>query len=583
MEKVSKDKISTLVLYASLLAFIVFTGYILHVNQEVLYTAHDRSEFLVGAPFFDALLSKPFGLLQYVGAWLTQLFYSPLVGAGVLLAIWILIFLAGAKAFRLTGCSKAFMLLPIACLLTSVIDLGYWIYIFSIRGYWFSQSVGYLAMMLLLWAARCTPRRWHLVWYVLGFCLYPVLGWFALLFVLCLAISDKLTWREILAVVIVLFTASIWRALLYSNMRLDDVMLAGLPRFVTPVESNMRPSIPFYVLGGVSLLIPLCGRYLDKWFAPALCAVVGIAFTWSLMYSDKNYLDEMRMIRLAEDDNWKEVVSVAANNTTPTPTMVMLKNIALMNDGGLLDRSFKLGNNAVNASNPDSLHVSLLNTAAPLVCYNYGMMNEAIRLSYENAVSTGFSPFYIKMIARCANATGEKKLVERFTRMLQSYMLEANWQPSVPTAKVKSLHNAITDGAYGVENNCERYVIDNLSLMADTTNKDVSEQALFYSMMRRDSGRFWTSIRKYVKSHMDETFPRHAMEAYIMYMDKAPEEKKIMLPVEQEVYDRYKQFWSTLDGHLKNGVDTKDISAKMRAAFGDTYWYYNIFGRNLYQ
>ena len=55
MEKVSKDKISTLILYASLLAFIVFTGYILHVNQEVLYTAHDRSEFLVGAPFFDAM------------------------------------------------------------------------------------------------------------------------------------------------------------------------------------------------------------------------------------------------------------------------------------------------------------------------------------------------------------------------------------------------------------------------------------------------------------------------------------------------------------------------------------------------
>ena len=145
-----------------------FVVYALYINQEVFYTAHDRSEFIFGTPFFDKLMQKPFGLMQYAGAWLTLFFHKPAIGASILATIWVLIFYVGTKAFRLQGNAagaSAVMLLPVACLLTSVVDLGYWIYISTIRGYWFSQSVGYLVMLLLLWAARQTPRKWHLAWY----------------------------------------------------------------------------------------------------------------------------------------------------------------------------------------------------------------------------------------------------------------------------------------------------------------------------------------------------------------------------------------------------------------------------------
>ena len=247
-----KSKASDAILYVSLLAFILFAVYILYINQEVLYTAHERSEFLYGTPFFHTLMQKPFGLMQYVGAWLTLLFYKPVLGACVLGVIWVLIFSVGAKAFRLQGKASALMLLPIACLLTSVVDLGYWVYVSTIRGYWFSQSVGYLIMLLLLWAARNTPRKWHLAWYLLGVCIYPFLGWFALLFVICLALCQKPTWRELVGVVLLLFTASIWHTQCYSNLKFDDVMLAGLPRFVTPSDVTPRLSIPFWVLGAVT-------------------------------------------------------------------------------------------------------------------------------------------------------------------------------------------------------------------------------------------------------------------------------------------------------------------------------------------
>ena len=585
----NKSKASGAILYASLLTFISFVVYILYINQEVLYTAHERSEFIFGAPFFHTLMSKPFGLMRYVGAWLTQLLCEPAIGAGVLVAIWVLIFYVGTKAFRLQGSASALMLLPVACLLTSIVNQGYWIYISTIRGYWFSQSVGYLVMLLLLWTARSTPRKWHLVWYLVGFCLYPLLGWFALLFILCLALVEKPTWRECLGVVLLFFTASIWHTQYYSNLRFDDVVLAGLPRFETPSDASPHLSIPFWVLGTVSVLIPVCGKYLSKSFVPIICAVAGIIFTWSFMFQDKNYINEMRMVRYAFDDNWKEVLHIAEENKELTSTMVFLKNLALMNatpqagqgtgnKNVLLDRSYKMGNDAVDLNNPDTLHVTLLDIASPLVYYNYGMINEAIRLSFENAIQAGFSPFYLKMLSRCALAKGDKQLVERYTTILHHRPFYGDWQPAPVTTTIKELQKCYPDEITGVENS-DSYIVNSISYWYESDSKVASEQALFYAMMRCDSRRFWPALRKYVKLHMEEEFPLHAMEAYILYMDKAPEEKRMMLPVEQSVYERYKQFWATLERKAKPGMAIETIGEEMRKDFGDTYWWYNIFGR----
>ncbi len=585
MEK--QSIVSGIVLHVSLLAFILFVVYILYANQDVLYTAHDRSEFLYGEPFFKALISKPFGLMQYVGAWFTQFFYKPAVGAGVLASIWALTFIVGTKAFRLQGSTSALMLLPVACLLTSIVDLGYWIYVLPIRGYWFSQSLGYLVMLLLLWTARNTPRKWHIIWYLFAFFSYPALGWFAMLFVLCLAFTEKLTWRELLGIVMLFFTASIWHTQFYSKLKYEDLVLAGFPRFITPIDSSEHLSIPFWVLGAISVIISLCARFLVKaqqvikWFVTVACTVAGIIFTSSLMFQDRNYTEEMRMVHYAFDDNWKEVLRMAEENKMPTRTMVFLKNIALMNEGGLLDRSFKLGNDGKNITNPDSIHVSLLDIASPLVYYNYGMINEAIRLSYENSLQAGFSPFYLKMLSRCALAQGDKQLEERYTNLLRHQPFYGNWQPAPVTETVKIMKESYSDELTGVENS-DSYIVNSISLWNESSSKVGSEQALFYAMLRCDSRRFWASLRNYVKSHMDEEFPVHAQEAYILYMDKAPEEKRIMLPISQSVYDRYKQFWETLESLAKPGMKVEEIGEETRKDWGDTYWWYNLFGRKVF-
>ena len=585
---INKIKASCAVFYVCLLAFILFAVYVLYLNQEVFYTAHDRSEFIYGDSFLHRLLSKPFGLIQYVGAWLTQLFCHPALGTSVLVVIWVFIFLVGLKAFRLHDSAAALMLLPIASLLTSVVDLGYWIYISTIRGYWFSQSIGYLLMLLLLWIARQTPRKWHFVWYAMGFFIYPILGWFALLFILCLILIEKPTWRELIGIVLLIFAASIWHTQFYPYLKFDDVVLAGLPRFITPSDMSERLSTPFWVLGAVTVAISFrfgewsIGR-LGEWsigrlVIPVLCVVAGIAFTWSLMYRDHNYIDEMRMVRYAEDDNWKEVLKMVEGNQKPTISMVFLKNVALMNEGGLLDRSFKMGNIGYPTTDSETLHVTFLNIVSPIAYFNYGMMNEGIRLNYELAIQYGFSPFYLKELSRCTLATGEKNLQKRFTALLHYHPFYSKWQPIPVPSKVKELQNAYSDEITGVENS-DSYIVNSISSWNKTDSKVSSEQALFYSMISCDAHHFWPTLRKYMKMHEGELFPLHAQEAYIIFIDREPEEKPMMLPVEEGVYHRYQQFCDMLARHVKPGKILRKVAEEMRKEWGDTYWYYYYFGR----
>lgn len=577
-----KQSLSAASLFGSIMAFVAFVVYVLYTNREVIYTAHDRSEFLFGSTFLADVMSRPFGAMQYAGAWLTQFFFYPTLGSTLLCSLWLLICLVGARAFRLKGGATALMLLPVACLLASVVDLGYWIYVFAIRGYWFSQSLGLLVMLLLLWAARVsTPRKWHLVWYLAGFGLYPVLGWFALLFVLCLALTDRPSWRELIAVVVLLVSARIWHTQLFSNLKYEDVAMAGFPRFVTPSDVSARLSIPFYIMGSAVALIPLCSRHLSRWFVPVLCTIAGIVITVSFMFTDQNYVDEMRMCRSAEKNDWKEVIAIAEQADRPTSSIIMLKNIALMHQGTLLSRSFPMGNETFDKNDPDSIRVSFLEIAAPTTYYNYGMFNEGFRLSFECAVQSGFSPSYLKMLARCAHANGEDNLANLYIEQLHRHLFYADWQPEPVPAEALELHDAYADEITGVENS-DGYLVTSISLWYESDSKLASEQSLFYSMMRRDSKRFWASLRKFIKTHMGEEFPVPVAEAYLMYFDKAPETKRVMIPVNEELYERYKHFWASLENYARSGMDKNAVAQKMRPDYGDTYWYYNIFSQRVY-
>lgn len=171
--------------------------------------------------------------------------------------------------------------------------------------------------------------------------------------------------------------------------------------------------------------------------------------------------------------------------------------------------------------------------------------------------------------------------MEYYTNLVNHNLFYNNWKPAPVTSKISELANSYPDELTGVENS-DSYIVNGISLWYEADSKVASEQALFYSMLRCDSRRFWASLRQYVKMHLNEQFPVEAQEAYILFIDKAPEEKRMMLPVEQSVYGRYKKFWESLENRVKPNLSLEQVGEEMREEWGDTYWWYNIFGRKIF-
>lgn len=595
----NKLKYPNLIITATcVVAIIAFAAYLLiGMYPDVLTTAQDRNIYAGDSLFFSERLAQPFGLMQYIGAYLTQFFYNPAVGASILIAIWVATAFVGIKAFRLQGLWRALMIVPAACLLASILDLGYWIYCLNICGYWFSQSAGLLCLLLLLWTANTTPRRFRMAWYVvIGFAAFPVFGWISYLFAICLALSQfgkdggrrtTPTWIDSTGIILAVVAPLIFRALLYRGMQWDCIYQAGFPVFETSTDSSLRPSIPFFIMAGTIVILSFAKvlpamKKVPSCIAYIIVGGVSAYGVWTSIFKDDNYIYEMQMTQAAMDDDWKGVIGVAEKTKTPSRTMVMLKNIALMNTEELGERSFELGNSGEEINNPDSLNVNIMQIASALIYYNYGKINYSMRWSMEFGVEYGFSPYLLKMLIRCAEITGEKKLAERYLERLNSFVYYSDWKPAPASPVVKELWNAFPDYLDSDDNSCERYIISTLSKSGIESTKLLAEQAVLYSMILRDPERFAYALYAYAKANKAEYLPREFEEAYCLFADKNPQRFPYRIKVRKESEEKYMSFLESGNRYSQYCSDESDLKEMMRDEWGGTYCWFNAFGRNEY-
>ena len=103
-------------------------------ESDYLYRVQEQNLFLHTSLFFQQRMVVSGGLLTWAGACLTQLFHYPALGIAVLCLLWALLMLLLKQAFRISCRWRWITLLPIACLLLTVTDLGYWIAAGSLLG-----------------------------------------------------------------------------------------------------------------------------------------------------------------------------------------------------------------------------------------------------------------------------------------------------------------------------------------------------------------------------------------------------------------------------------------------------------------
>lgn len=603
--------------WISICAFAILAWVMLVVkNSDYLYLVQERSLFSGTGVFFDERMAVPAGLMQWIGCFLTQFFYYPMLGSGILIGIWIITFFAMKRTFGIGDRWSAVLIIPLAALLCSVIDLGYWVYYIKSPGYWFTQSICFLISVLGVWVGRICEKRiaaklaWMAVWTVAG---YPLLGAYALLGTAVMATTALyrhgkknlfyagLGW----AAALIGAVPFLWYNI-YTTYRIEDAWTVGMPLFYAEKDLSITPSIPFIVAAVALVGISIAGALAPKKQDACSGKNSRIQLVWGSLavlllcsfgvnrcnFDDYNYHAEIRMYRAVDEQRWSDVLAEMADiPDDPTRQMVMFKNIALMNTGEMGSKLFKYANTGKPPHVYDSLAVHMVQTAGSMIYYQYGKANFAYRWCVENGVEFGYNIDNLKLMTKCAIVSGEPVLAMKYINILKTTTFHKEWAekfekfiieggdiataPEFGIINHLRLFTNITDGDQGL---CEMYI---LSYFANTMNKDdkiLQETTLAYSLIQKDIQLFWPRFFLYATLHGNEQMPIHYQEAAYLYGHLEKQVDISKMPFDKErIVNRYNQFGQVSQAYLRQGMSNAQVGEAMKASFGDTFWWFYYF------
>lgn len=564
---------------------------------DMLFTAQDRNECFASYIFFEQKMGAPFGVASWIGSYLTQFFYHPALGVSLLLVLWgasyaLTVRLMRSGAPELNAGHYCLALLPLACLLGSLTDVGYWIYIMPQTGYWFAHSVVYLLTLLMLCGAQQTPRRLRPIWYVLvAFMALPLLGWGAVLFCIAMLLMQVAMpagerspwWQHAAGVVVVIALPLLLARTCYTELHISQVFRACVPYFYSDTVSTIRTSYPFLLLVLLAVPLFLAQRIRAKaWLLAGISAVLVAGCTWMFGFRNYNYQAEMRMNRMAMEDDWQSIILEEQRAERPSRTMVALTNVALMNTGELGSRAFALGNNGVDITNPDSLNVNIMQIASPMLYYNYGKVQFGLRWCMENTSAHGMSPYFLKMNVRLAQLSGEKRLQQHYQHLLSLTSFNDEWRPKPTSPLVAELKSAFVDVIDSDDSNCEVYLIENFGNASGSVYASVKELNLFYAMLYRNPQAFWKAFSAYAAQTNGANLPLHYQEAYIIMMQNYAVQLPFQVQITPSLKQSLQMYGQEVNRLTRQGLSEEQIGEQLAQAWRHTYWWHLMYGRKAY-
>ena len=619
---------ASLVLFT--LYFILLAWYFLYVsNADTMYFLQDRGWWNSTSLFWEDCTRFPGGLLSWGGAYLTQFFYYPALGTVMLICLWLVAILLAKWSFRVPNEWSFLLFIPMAALLCSNIQLGYWVYLLKDIDYVFYHPLGVFAALLLsvpFWnylPVGEKVQKWiALAWIpIVAALFYYPLGVYALLAAVITTVqilSGSFSrgknkeeepphrvggwWGSILGIVLLLFT--LWLVPLLETagttlMRPDQPWLYGFRKFELDDLHDYSLEIPFYIALGAPILFP----FIKKLKAKKLLLSQGtMVVTALLMYvclsardfTDYNFHAEMRMQRGVEECRWNDVLREAATAKGPvTREMVMLRDIALINRGELCSKRYTYNNESIPPTVvSDSIHLRICDQAADLIYLNYGETVFAIRRAIERCMHYGYSYYTLRMLTECALVNGEWDNARKYLRILKRTTFQKKWAEkmqrfvgnekliaeSEPLCMPLRLYNEGSE-LVGTDDKYVELTIMKKWMYTITSDPVAQEVALGCAMIMRDQRCFWSQVQMYYNIDPNKPFPTHAQEAMLfgVYELKAQGVNLSFVKFDQRVLDRYNAFFNRLDQYSKQGMNEKQIGAALRPEFGDTYmWDYSV-------
>ena len=609
-----------------LISLAVVAGLLLSYEKHVLWLVQEQSLFLDTSQFFSQQMVVPGGLLVYIGCFLTQLLYHPVLGVTVLCALWLLLMWLLRRAFMVGERWASLLVVPVALLLIANVDMGYWIYPIKLKGWYFDATVGVTVIAALLWAFRVLSayRIWRRVLIVVIVAAgYPLFGTYAIAAAVLMGLwcwrLDKDRWQAlvdcILAALMVVAIPLLCYQYVYNQVNMANLWWTGLPIFKI-IDEYPEFYVP-YALLGACLLILTVGKWntvakqeqsaptpvtserkrtqknskkqkssskkYSGWWQTAIVIIVlaatvyGVNAAWM---KDENFHHETAMKHFIEQTRWEDVLAEAdKQQDMPTRGVVVMRNLALSRLGRQSTEMYRYRNGSKQPASPFPFQLSMM--IGNLLYYNYGMFNDCHHMCVEAGVEFGWHVEQLKYMARCNLMNDEVNAMLKYTRLLKHTLFHGEWADNMeklqkPELKRKdretgpimhTMHHYDNVGAdHGY---AEKYLMNHLAII-DCDDPEFQEQCVLATLWTKSSLHFWYRFKRYLELNPGKPVPRYFMEAAYLY---TTEEKKALfnMSFDEGVKKTYQEFIDQLPKY--DGMDIDDVRSALYPRFGDTFFF----------
>ena len=210
---------------------------LLKLEEEFLWKLQELNLHLHTPLFFRQQMVVAGGLLTWLGTWFTEFFYHPATGVAWLCLWWVVLMLLASRAFRVPLKWSIVLLVPVALVLLTVVDMGYWVYYLKLRGHAFVAVMGLSAACALVWAFRSLPNnKWLRPLFVVIATMvgYPLFGFYGLLAALLMGIMGirlRSYVSTIVAVVAIIAVTLLCYRFVFYQTSLGNTWWAALPLY----------------------------------------------------------------------------------------------------------------------------------------------------------------------------------------------------------------------------------------------------------------------------------------------------------------------------------------------------------------
>lgn len=593
---------------ACVLALVAIAAALLLLEDEYLWKVQELNLHLDTPLFQQQQEVVAGGWLTWLGTWFTEFFYHPVLGVGWLSLWWAVLMVLAWRAFNVPVKWMAVLLVPVAMLLLTCVDLGYWIYYLKLRGHFFVATIGLSVACAEVWAFRSLPSKYYLrpLFIAVSTAIaYPYIGFYGLLAALLMGV---LTWRvekgkknaiiatcvSILAIIVI---PLLYYRLLFYQTSQANIWWTALPLFRI-VEEHPAYYIPYYIIVAFFVLMAatygkLCDGAVKKplWWGTIhvvliLALLMGVKSFW---YRDYNFHKELRMQRLMEEANWEGILQEASNlEDEPTRAIVMMKNLALFRLGRQGDEMYHYLTGAKASNTP--IPVSMVQVVGRSIYFYYGLPNYCYRWCLEDGVEFGWRAEYLKYLTRCAIVNGEYRVARKYIELLKQTRYHGEWAESqerfldkpdlvAQDANYKPVLELMDydDNLNSDQSIVEMYLMHHF-VFDRGHSKLYLDQAINSALWMKDIKMYWPFFSMYANNHKDEHMPTHYQEAAYLYAHLEPGIDISRMPFDDQVKQSYESFMQL--AQRCQGMSEEQMKDVFFPQFGKTFYYEYFLIRN---